>query len=124
MPKPSRLSGLSPARRALVLLCREMNFGQISGLVVRDGDPVLDPPPVVLVEVKLDSHEESSPQAGPPDFELGNETLRLMARLNEVQNGTIERLEVRHGVPTRALTPHGISVGGKQPAARSGHGKS
>lgn len=122
--KPLRLSDLSRARQALVRLCREMYYGQISGLVVHDGDPVLDPPPAVLVEAKFDSHEDSSAQVGPTDFELGSETLRLMTRLDEFQNGTIERLEVRRGAPARAFIPRGISVGDRQPAARSGHGKS
>jgi hypothetical protein len=113
MSKPIRLSDLSPARQSLVRLCREINYGQISGLVIRNGEPVLDPQPAVLLEAKFDLHEESSPLPGPPDFELGSETVRLMARLDEIQNGTIERLDVRHGIPTRAFIPGGISVGRK-----------
>ena len=124
MSTPLRLSDLSPARQALVRLCREMNFGQISALVVSCGEPVLDPAPAILVEAKFDSREDSSPPVGPADFELGAEILRLMARLDEFQNGTIERLEVRRGAPSRAFIPRGISAGAKQPAARSERDKS
>ena len=105
-----RFSDLSPARQALVRLCREMFFGQVSGLIVRDGEPVLDPPPSVLVEVKLDSHEESSAPGAIEDFKLGKEILRLMARLDEVQNGLIVRLDVRYGAPARMLIPRTSAV--------------
>jgi len=103
MSKPLRLSDLSPDRQALVRLCQEMNFGHILGLEVKKGDPVLDPPPEVLLDVKLDADEGSRPELTLADFELRIEVCRLLVRIDEVHNGWIERLEVRHGTPVRAV---------------------
>ena len=36
---------LSPARRRLVELMQEVNFGRIEGLHVRDGEPILEQAP-------------------------------------------------------------------------------
>jgi len=41
-------AALSPARRRLVELMQEINYGRIERLEVRDGEPVFDPPPIVL----------------------------------------------------------------------------
>jgi hypothetical protein len=49
-----RLSNLSPQRQYLVRLCQRTNFGSIRGLAIRGGEPVFDPPPTLLVDVKLD----------------------------------------------------------------------
>ena len=38
-------TSLTPARRRLVELMQEVNFGRIERLKVRDWEPVLDPPP-------------------------------------------------------------------------------
>jgi hypothetical protein len=98
-----RLSDLSPSRRALVRLCQDLNHGQIQTLVVRDADPNFFPPPVVLRDVKLDSHDESRPEAALPDFEIRDEIHRLMAHLDELQNGVVDVIYVRAGLPRRLI---------------------
>jgi hypothetical protein len=37
------------------------------------------------------------------DFELGDEVIRLMQELDELGDGNIERIDVRYGIPRRAL---------------------
>jgi hypothetical protein len=39
---------LTPARKRLLELMQEINYGRIEKLHVRDGEPVFDPPPTVL----------------------------------------------------------------------------
>lgn len=80
-----------------------LNFGTIQCLRVKDGDPVLDPSPVVLFDVKLDADQGPRPEIHLKDFELCEEVRRLMARLDELKNGVIERIEVRAGVPRRII---------------------
>lgn len=46
-------SDLSAPRRRMVELMQELGFGRIETLLVRAGDPVLNPPPRVVREVKL-----------------------------------------------------------------------
>ena len=48
-----RRSSLSERKRALLALLQQINFGRIEGLVVRGGEPVLEPPPRVLSTFKF-----------------------------------------------------------------------
>jgi len=98
-----RFSELSPARQVLVRLFQSLNFGQIQGFAVHAGEPILDPATAVLVEVKLDVDEGSRPEAELTDFLLQGEVRRLMARLDGIQDGMIERIEVRAGIPRRVI---------------------
>jgi hypothetical protein len=98
-----RFSQLSLPRQALVRLCQRMNFGQIQKLRVQDGDPAFDPSHVVLIDEKLDSNEAPRPESDVPDFVLPAELFRLFARFDEMNDGMIERLEVRAGIPRRVI---------------------
>lgn len=98
-----RFSDLSAARQVLVRLFQSLNFGQIQDLAIRAGEPIFDPATAVLVDVKLDVDEGPRPEADLTDFVLQDEVRRLMARLDGLQNGTIERIEVRAGIPRRVI---------------------
>jgi hypothetical protein len=101
--KPLRLSHLSPARQALVRLCQAINHGSIEDLEVRHSEPVFDPPPVVVRDVKLSGDEGPRPELGLGDFALSDEIVRLMKGLDEMHCGTIRRIEIHAGVPRRML---------------------
>jgi hypothetical protein len=98
-----RLTQLSAPRQALVRLFQSVNFGQIIGLAIRNGDPVFHPEPTVLLDVKLDADEGERHEADLADFILRDEVRRLLAHLDQLQNGTVERIEVRSGVPRRVI---------------------
>jgi hypothetical protein len=57
----------------------------------------------VLVDVKLDSEQRSRQQSDQSDFVLSAEVIRLMVLLDMIQNGMISKLEVRAGIPRRAI---------------------
>ncbi len=48
-----RFAQLSAARQKLVRLLQTVNYGQIQELLVRDGEPIYDPAPVVIIDAKL-----------------------------------------------------------------------
>lgn len=98
-----RLSNLSPQRQHLVRLCQRLNFGSIRGLVIRGGEPVFDPPPTLLVEVKLDGDDPPRPESELADFHLVQEVVQLMNRLDDLITTTIEVLEIRAGIPRRVV---------------------
>ena len=98
-----RLSQLSPGRQVLVRLCQWLNFGQIQGVRVQDGDPILDCVPLVYVEKLLNVDEGNRPEARLKDFELRKEVRLLMVTLDEIKNGVIERIDVRRGIPCRIV---------------------
>ncbi len=96
---------LSPARRHLVQLLQKINFGRIEGLVVRAGEPVLDPPPVTVREHKFAGDNGPRPEIGRADYALKNQVADLMHLLDEVRDGTITVLTVKHGLPFHAELP-------------------
>jgi hypothetical protein len=103
MSKPLRFSDLSPACQALVRLCQTINHGSIEGLKVETSQPVFDPPPVVLKDVKLDSDEGPRPERALEDFVVGDEIVRLITSLDNMQCGVVRRVEVRAGIPRRIV---------------------
>jgi hypothetical protein len=98
-----RFTQVSPPRQALIRLCQTLNHGSIEGLKVEHGEPVFDPAPVVLKDVKLDSDEGPRPELALEDFVVSDEVLRLMNRLEEIKYGTVRRVEVRTGIPRRIV---------------------
>ena len=109
MSKPLRLSDLSPARQALVRLCQAINYGSIEDLEIRHAEPVFDPPPVVVRDVKLYGDEQPRPELSLKDFVLSEEAARLMNGLDEVKCGTLRRIEVHAGLPRRMLVESQIT---------------
>ena len=101
--KPLRLSDLSSPRQRLVRLCQLTSYGYIQALEVIDREPVFDPSPLVRVEIKLDADDAPRQEIELADFALAAEICRLMARLDKFANGTIERIEIRAGIPRRML---------------------
>lgn len=100
MPSPTK-SSLSPPRAQLLERMRRLNFGSIEQLVVRDGDPVLDPPPRVIRDVKFGGESGPGPESAVEDFALKTQVRDLFAHLDALGNATIRSLEVKHGLPFR-----------------------
>jgi len=92
---------LPPERSRLVELMQRINFGRIEDLAIIAGQPVLDPLPRRYREIKLKAENGARPESGITDFALKAEVLELFRVLDEVQDGVIETLEIRHGLPFR-----------------------
>ena len=105
--KFSRFSQLSPSRQKLVRMLQTVNYGQIKVLLVRDGEPIYEPPPVVVIDAKLYRDDGPRPELALSDFELRDDVRRLMERLDHTKNGLIQLIEVRAGLPRRALLESG-----------------
>jgi len=101
--KTMRFSQLSGPRQVLVRLLQSVNFGYLEGLEVRGGEPMFNPAPTVVIEVKLDADNEPRPEAVLEEFELKSELVRLMEQLDALGNGCVDRIDIRFGVPRRAL---------------------
>ena len=110
MSKPLRLSDLSFARQALVRLCQDVNFGQILDLLVRNAEPIWDPGPTILSEVRLDIEETPRPEGELPDFRLSSEILRLMRQLDQIKDGKVAKIEIRDGILRRLVAHLTVAV--------------
>src|SRR5262249_26209764 len=101
LPRTVRLSELSPPRQMLVRLCQAINFGSLHRLTILDREPIFSLPPIVILELKLDSDDERRPEVDLDDFQVRDEFHRLLNRIDLFRNGMIERIEVRAGIPRR-----------------------
>jgi hypothetical protein len=95
-------SSLPAARQRFLELLQAIGFGSIEGLVVRGGQPVLDPPPAVIYEVKFGA--ENGPRQGTGDYLLKTQVIELIAYFDRLGTGTIPRIEVKNGLPFRMFT--------------------
>lgn len=94
---------LSPARVWLLELMQDANFGRIENLAVIGGEPILDPRPVVVREHKFGGENGPRPERGTADFLLKQQVIELFAFFDELQNGVIDVLEIKHGLPFRMV---------------------
>ncbi|MFL5240596.1 MAG: hypothetical protein ACJ8FY_00685 [Gemmataceae bacterium] len=94
---------LSARRACLLELMQSINFGRIEGLAVLDGEPVLDPPPRVIREVKFGGDNGPRPEIDAGNFLLKTQVVELFQHLDRLNDGNIESLEIKHGLPFRML---------------------
>ncbi len=108
MSVPSK-AALSPARRRLLELMQLINFGRIENLIVRGGEPSLVPPPRVVREVKFGGDNGPRPELATDDFRLKAQVVDLFRELDRLGDGTVEALEVKHGLPFRLLVAEALA---------------
>jgi hypothetical protein len=94
---------LSARRAGLLELMQSINFGRIEGLAVLDGEPVLDPPPRVIREVKFGGENGPRPELDAGNFLLKTQVVELFQHFDHLGDGTIDVLEIKHGLPFRML---------------------
>lgn len=99
MDETVSMGALDPESRHLVEMMQSVNFGRIEGLVVRNGEPVLDPPPRIIREVKFGGENGPRPEAAKQDFALKAQVRELFAQMEAMGNATIHSIEIKHGLP-------------------------
>jgi len=82
-------------------MMQETNFGRILGLVVRSGEPVLDPPPRVIREIKFGGENGPRPEVAKADFALKAQVRDLFAQMEALGDGVIPCIEIQRGLPFR-----------------------
>ena len=92
-------SDLSEARRRLLELMQELDFGRIEALAVRAGQPVLDPPPRIVREHKFGGENGPRGERRLGDFTLKEQVLELFDEFDRLGEGVIDVLTVKHGLP-------------------------
>ena len=95
-------SSLSNPQRRLLETMQKLNYGRIEGLSIRGGEPVLNPQPRIVRDVKLGSPENGTrPEFHSADFALKREHSELFENLRRLGDGVIESIEVKAGLPFR-----------------------
>jgi hypothetical protein len=89
---------LSPARRQLVNLMRDLRYGQIRSVPVVDGEPVLDPLPPIVRSVRL-VNVRNTPHRPTKGYRLKPHVIALFAEFDRLGTGQIETIKVQDGLP-------------------------
>ena len=110
---PRTTKDLTAAQLRLVLIMSEYQFGRVENMPVRAGQPDLNPEVRVVRVARLGGESSGFKVPTAADFELKQSVCDLLDELARLQNGTIVKLEFRHGMPClleiTASTIHGGS---------------
>jgi hypothetical protein len=77
------------------------SFGRIEGLEIRDGNPVLNPPPRVVREIKFCAENGARPEKLAADFLVKSQVIELLDCFNRIGDGVIDVIEIKNGLPFR-----------------------
>jgi hypothetical protein len=76
-----------------------LGFGRLEYLQIRRGEPVLEPWPTVVRDVKFGVQAGTDPRPTSDDFQLKQQVAEFFEYTRSVEVGEIRALEVRHGLP-------------------------
>jgi hypothetical protein len=103
LPALLNKSQLTPARRAIVELLQRINFGIIHNLKVENRQPVLNPEPTVIREIKLAAENGPRSEYHTPNFRLKPQWIELFELFDSLGTGVIESLEFKNGIPFKVM---------------------
>ncbi len=103
---------LSASERLLVEAMRELGFGRFEFVQIRNGQPIVDPLPTAVRDVKFGAKAPSNTDP-PGDFDLKRQVVELFEYTRSVNAGEIRTLEVRHGLPFSMEIETGGTLGGR-----------
>jgi hypothetical protein len=92
-------SELSRGQARLISLFQNLNFGRVENLVVRNGQPVFEPPPRVVQKLKIGAENGPRPESELRDFLLKQQTVEVLDVISRIQDGRVQSIEVRNGLP-------------------------
>jgi hypothetical protein len=115
---PQKTQELSPGQRSLVELMHVHQFGRIQNMPVRDGQPILDSTVNVVRVARLGGESDPLKLTNAEDFELKRQVRDLFDELARLENGTVIRLEFRHGLPLLLETTPSVVLAPEPPPTR------
>ena len=84
-------------------MMQTIHFGRMENIVVRDGQPLFEPPPKIIREIKFGGENSLRRKLNSNDFLLKTQVLQLFRQLEKLGDGTVQSLEVKHGLPFRMI---------------------
>ena len=94
-------AALTPARKRLVELMQEINYGRIEALRVQDGEPVFDPPPTVLRQYLFGKENGPNANRGVESFALKKKVAELFDIFDREPSLSIQEIIIDNGLPVR-----------------------
>jgi hypothetical protein len=101
MPNVVTKTNLTPARKRLIELMQEINYGRIEKLEVYGGEPVFDPPPTVLRLFLFGKDNGPNISRRKNGFALKKKVAELFEVFDRERSLSIQELMVDNGLPVR-----------------------
>jgi hypothetical protein len=95
-------SSLSAPRQKLLYVMQRNPFSNVD-MVISGGEPSFDPPFKITREIKLGIDGPARSTANDADFGLKKAVTDLFDHLDHLPDGSVVKIEVRHGLPTRLI---------------------
>ena len=99
----TNFSQLSKPRQVLIRLCQRVSYGSILNVLVAGGEVTFADPPSITVDVRLDGDIAEREELCLADFELPVESRRLLAQIDGIRDGVLEKVVVQDGLPRRVI---------------------
>jgi hypothetical protein len=90
---------LTTSERLLLQIMTKHQFGRLENVPVEAGQPVLHQSTKIVRVARLGVESGGTTVPGTDAFELKQEVRALFDELARLQNGTVVKLEFRHGLP-------------------------
>lgn len=103
-------AALTPARKRLVELMQEINYGRIEGLRVQNGEPVFDPLPTVLRLFLFGKDNGPNESRGNDGFALKKKVAELFEVFDRERSLSIQELMIDNGLPVRMTVADAVRV--------------
>ncbi|MHB1002025.1 MAG: hypothetical protein ACYC27_22520 [Armatimonadota bacterium] len=88
---------LSKEQRRLLLLMKEINYGRIESLAIRNGNPVFDRSTKVIRYIKFSEGDQNTVQRS--DLLHKPQISKFLGYINGLDNNLLELLEIKDGLP-------------------------
>lgn len=96
-------ASLSAPRRQLLETMQRLNFGRIEDLEIRKGEPMFNPAPRIVQDIKLGGENGPRPELVAADFVLKSQVAEFFEHLTRIGDGSVETIEVKHGLPFKLV---------------------
>ena len=94
-----RKNDLSVSNKQLLKLIWRIYYGSIKGLIIKNGDPVLNPLPHMESKIKFSGDNGPRPESTMQNFPLKVEVLDFFANLEAMGDGIVHSIEIQRGLP-------------------------
>ena len=96
-------AALSAPRRRLLESMQRLNFGRIEGLEIRNGEPVFQPAPRLIQDIKIGGENGPRAELTVEDFALKGAVIEFFDHLSRIGDGTLDSIEIKYGMPFKLV---------------------
>ena len=89
-------------------MMQQLNFGRIEDLEIRAGEPLFNPAPRVVQDIKIGAENGPRPESGIPDFLLKNQVIELFEHIDRMGDATVACIDVKHGLPFKLVVEQAV----------------